>query len=621
MENGISCVNCATMADLTAEMDRGVGTVFMAEEALVRDDIRPLVHKIKSQPPWSDLPVILITRHASDSPAIAQAVATLGNVLLLERPTRINALLNVAQAALRARRRQFQARDLIIAREEVTRALQESEQRYRTLVEQVKDYAIFMVDSDGRPTSWNEGVHRVLGFEEAEFIGTDITPIIFTPEDLAQGVPEAEFSQAATAGTAGNDRWMRRKDGKRFWASGVTTGLRNSHGELIGYSKVMRDLTDQKHADEALKQADRRKDEFLATLAHELRNPLAPLRNSLHILQLTACDEPAIERICKTMERQVDHLVRLVDDLMEVSRITRGTIDLRKENIELAAVARAAIETSRPLIDAAGVQLAISLPQEPVMLNGDPVRLGQVFINLLNNAAKYTNEDGQIWFTARREGNEAVVSVRDTGVGIEPESLAKVFDMFMQVDRSTTRAQGGLGIGLTLVRSLVEMHGGSVAAISEGPGLGSEFIVRLPLSTEEWTAAQAPSSTAPEGVLPSCRILVVDDNVDSATTLGMLLKFLGADVHLAHDGPAALDAVRKHRPNVVLLDIGMPGMDGYEVARRVREDDEIGDVKLIALTGWGQADDRRRTREAGFDHHLVKPADVTALRALLVSLS
>jgi two-component system CheB/CheR fusion protein len=620
IEKQIGCCVCNDVAGLAGEMERGVGAVLLAEEALVQDDIRLVLDNINRQPPWSDLPVIVITRHAAESPANARAINVLGNVLLLERPTRLKALVNAAQSALRARRRQFQARDLNIAREQAARALQDSEERYRTLVEQIRDYAIFMVDLDGRPTSWNEGVRRVLGFEEAAFLGADISVQIFTPEDVAQGIPELELQQAATTGTAGNDRWMRRRDGSRFWASGVTTAVRNPVGQLIGYSKVMRDLTDHKHNEEALKQADRRKDEFLATLAHELRNPLAPLRNSLNILQLTASGDPATERICETMERQVNHLVRLVDDLLEVSRITRGKIELRREVVELASVARNAIETSRPLIDAAGIQLAISLPQERITLYGDPVRLGQIFANLLNNAAKYTNEGGQIWFTARSESGEAVISVRDTGIGIPKDVLPKVFDMFMQVDRATNRSQGGLGIGLTLVRSLVELHSGSVSAQSDGPGTGSEFVVRLPLAKAEAKSQRPHEPLAPARALPFRRILVVDDNVDSAATLGMLLKFLGADVQTANDGRAALDAIGKYKPDVVLLDIGMPGMDGFEVAKQIRTHNEFDNITLIALTGWGQEDDRRRTREAGFDHHLVKPADISALQALLVSL-
>ncbi len=489
-EKGMDCEICDDVQSLVQEMERGVGVVILAEEAFVRDNIRPVVEFLERQAAWSDLPIIMVTRHGADSPSVTEAAKLLGNVTLLERPTRLNALLTAAKAGLRARRRQFQARDLLLAR---TRA------------------------------------------------------------------------------------------------------------------------------EESLRQADRRKDEFLATLAHELRNPLAPLRNSVHILQLTASDDPAVARLCETMERQVTHLVRLVDDLLEVSRITRGKIELRKENVELAAIARNAIETSRPVIDAAKVQLAISLPQEPIYVHGDPVRLAQVVANLLNNAAKYTNEGGQIWFTARHENGEAVISIRDTGIGIAADLLPKVFDMFMQVDGATERSQGGLGIGLTLVRSLVELHGGSVYVRSDGPGMGSEFVVRLPAVAEERAPAGLAPTAAASGI-ESRRILVVDDNVDSAKTLGILLKYLGADVQIVHSGVDAIEAIGKFQPGVVLLDIGMPGMDGYEVARRVRERREFEGVTLIALTGWGQEDDRRRTREAGFDHHLVKPADIVALQSLLVTL-
>ena len=618
-EQGISCAVFETLASLTQEMNRGVGAVLLPEEALLRHDIGSVTEVIERQPAWSDLPVILVTRHGTDSVA-TNVVRSLGNVILLERPTRINALVNAAQNALRARQRQFQSRDLTVAREQAAEALRETHQRYRMLVEQVKDYAIFMIDVNGRATSWNEGVHRVFGYEEAEFLGSDVKSQIFTPEDLERGVPETELREAAAHGSTTGDRWMLRKDGSRFWASGITTALRDASGTLVGYTKVKRDLTSSKQAEEALKQADRRKDEFLATLAHELRNPLAPLRNSLHILQLSKSNDSTTERLCETMERQVNHLVRLVDDLLEVSRITRGTIELRKELVDLAAVVRNAIETSRPLIDTAGLQLAISLPQVPLTLFGDPVRLSQIFANLLNNAAKYTNPGGQIWFSARREGPEVVVSIRDNGIGIPTDVLPKIFDMFMQVDRTTNRSQGGLGIGLTLVRSLTELHEGSISARSPGTGKGSEFIVRLPLMKTEPESKALKSKRGANQVLPDRRILVVDDNVDSATSLGMLLKCLGADVQVAHSGPAALAAIESHRPDVVLLDIGMPGMDGYEVAKRIRERAEFGEITLIALTGWGQEEDRRRTREAGFNHHLVKPADITTLKSLLVSL-
>jgi CheY-like chemotaxis protein len=393
--------------------------------------------------------------------------------------------------------------------------------------------------------------------------------------------------------------------------------VRNAAGKIIGASKVARDITDRKQAEAALREADRRKDEFLATLAHELRNPLAPIRNSLHILRMTAGNDPTAERVCEMMERQVNNMVRLVDDLMEVSRITRGLIDLRKEETDLAAVLRSAVETSRPLITAAEHQLAITIPQEPIPLYGDAIRLGQIFANLLNNAAKYTDRGGQIWLNARRDQNEVVVSVRDSGIGISAATLANVFEMFMQADRSSNRAQGGLGIGLTLVKRLTEMHGGTVSAHSEGPGQGSEFIVRLPVATVQPANTTQPPSSQRSTSLPQRRVLVVDDNEDSAASLGMLLEFLGTDVQIAHDGATALTIIESYRPDVVLLDIGMPGMDGFEVARRVRQHVDFNNILLIALTGWGQSEDRDRTRNAGFDHHLVKPADITALQSLL----
>jgi len=375
----------------------------------------------------------------------------------------------------------------------------------------------------------------------------------------------------------------------------------------------------QARTEEALREADRRKDEFLATLAHELRNPLAPIRNALHILRLTSCEEPATEQVCEMMERQVNQLVRLVDDLMEVSRITRGNVELRTEPVEIAAVIRSAVEFSRPLIEAAGHQLAISIPSGSLVVNGDPVRLAQVFSNLLNNAAKYMDAGGQIWLTVRRDGQNVAVSVRDTGVGISPEMLPHIFKMFTQVDRSKRQSQGGLGIGLTLVRSLVEMHGGHVEVRSAGLDQGSEFVVRLPVGRTSAEAAGTSAKPAPSQ-LPRHRVLVVDDNRDAAVSLSKLLELLGVEVQVAHDGPSALQMLPLYGPSIVLLDIGMPGMDGYEVARRIRQNPEWHGIMLIALTGWGQEEDRHRAQDAGFDHHLLKPANIDALKSILMAL-
>jgi len=372
-----------------------------------------------------------------------------------------------------------------------------------------------------------------------------------------------------------------------------------------------------------LRAADRSKEEFLAVLAHELRNPLAPIRNSLHIMRLSGELTPAGERVQEVMERQVSHLVRLVDDLMEVSRISRGKIELRKEPVELAEVMASAVEASRPLIEEARHQLAISLPTEPLTLEADGIRLAQILSNLLNNAAKYTEPGGQIWLTARQEAGEVAISVRDTGIGIPPEKLPHVFDMFAQVHVVGYRNTGGLGIGLTLVRRLVEMHGGRIEARSGGAGKGSEFTVRLPVSTRSRAESPQPQPRKAERSVPLAtkRVLVVDDNHDAADSLAMFLKFLGATVRVAYEGASAIEMVAKLRPEIVLLDIGMPMLDGYEVARRLRELPEGRDVLLVAMTGWGQEEDKRRTAQAGFDHHLVKPVDPVKLEKLLAEYS
>ncbi|MBL8826855.1 MAG: PAS domain S-box protein [Planctomycetaceae bacterium] len=373
-----------------------------------------------------------------------------------------------------------------------------------------------------------------------------------------------------------------------------------------------------------LRESDRRKDEFLAMLAHELRNPLAPISNSLHLLRLSTDLPPVVESVRDIMERQVNHMVRLVDDLLEVSRITRGKIELRKERVDLAAVISSAVETSRPAIDAAGHQLAISLPPQPMMLDADLVRLAQVIANLLNNAAKYTNHGGQIWLHVRQEGDEAVISVRDNGLGIPPSMLPRVFDMFAQADRNLSHSQGGLGIGLALAKSLVQLHGGRIEAHSAGPGTGSEFIVRLPLveeSVRPRPKAPAASAPVPQCELPVRRILVVDDTRAAAYTLGRLLEAMGQQVKVVFDGAEAVYLARSERPDIVISDVAMPGVDGYQLAQRLRREPQLADMILVALTGYGQDSDRREALEAGFDHHLIKPVDFHALRDLLASLA
>jgi signal transduction histidine kinase/DNA-binding response OmpR family regulator len=372
-----------------------------------------------------------------------------------------------------------------------------------------------------------------------------------------------------------------------------------------------------------LRDQDRRKDEFLAMLAHELRNPLAPLRNSLQILGVPSLDAAALEQSREMMERQVQQLVRLVDDLLDVSRVMRGKLVLHKEPVALATIVARAVETAQPFIDAQHHELTIALPSEPFLLEADPVRLAQVVGNLLANAAKYTEPAGRIWLSAEHEGDAAVIRVRDTGIGMAPDLLPRIFDLFVQADHTATRSQGGLGIGLTLVKNLVAMHGGTVEAHSAGLGRGSEFVVRLPLAARQrdQTApgknGQAAQTTPP----PGRRLLIVDDNRDAADSLALLLRLQGHDVQVVYDGQAALELVKAQRPELVFLDLGMTKMDGYEVARRIRQDPGLKTVRLAALTGWGQQDERRRTTQAGFDHHFVKPVDPAALQCLLADQS
>jgi PAS domain S-box-containing protein len=367
-----------------------------------------------------------------------------------------------------------------------------------------------------------------------------------------------------------------------------------------------------------LREADRLKDEFLAMLAHELRNPLAPIRNALYIMKQPTADTAMLQQVRDMAERQVQHMARLLDDLLDVSRISRGRIELRKESVDVAAVIQRTIEAVRPLLEERRHELTVSLPAEPLRVQADPTRLEQVLTNLLNNAAKYTDPGGHVWLTAEQGKDEIVLRVKDTGIGIAPEMLPRIFDLFVQAERQLDRAPGGVGIGLTLVKKLVQMHEGRIEAISAGLGQGSEFLVHLPVLPEQLSAPDTGASGKDHAAnLPAHRVLVVDDNQDAANTLALLLQLAGQDVQTVYDGPSALSVAKAFRPSLVFLDIGMPGMDGYEVARQLRQDAQCREVVLVALTGWGQQEDRRRSSEAGFDHHLVKPVEPDAVQQVL----
>ncbi|MCD6680148.1 MAG: ATP-binding protein [Burkholderiaceae bacterium] len=478
---------------ISRQLHSGVGAVLLADDSLDDRQLEALLAGLAGQPPWSDVPVVLLTRDRERSPCAARLAAMLTNLTSLDLPVSTASMASAVLAALRARRRQYEIRDQLIA---------------------------------------------------------------------------------------------------------------------------------QQRAEQALRDADRRKDEFLATLAHELRNPLAPIRTGLQALgRLPPGEDAQATRLRQMMERQLQLLVKLIDELLDVSRISNGNVRLERERVDMRSVVEAALESSGPMLDAAGHELHVDLPDVPVWVLGDPTRLAQVVGNLLTNAAKYTSFGGSIRVVLRADGADAVVRVSDNGAGIPPEMLDQVFDLFVQVDHTRERAQGGLGIGLSLVRKMMTLHGGSVTAESPGLGRGSTFTVRLP--TLGIGSADSSTDIEPRAGgrgLRRLRMLVVDDNVDAADTLVMLLEACGHEMRAAYSGTAALQLARQFRPDVVLCDIGLPRIDGYTVASRLRDDPHFASTLLVAVSGWGTEDVKRRSRNAGFDFHLVKPVDLESVNRILERL-
>ncbi|BCT91323.1 hypothetical protein LYSHEL_03470 [Lysobacter helvus] len=491
-DNGLVGHVCRDAGELRAELALGAGAVLVGEELLQGEGVHAAVAEaLDSQGAWSDLPVLILTGRGADSLAVGDAVAMLGNVTLLERPMRVTALLSALRTALRARARQYEIRDHLMALE---------------------------------------------------------------------------------------------------------------------------------RARDAEAQAVRRKDEFLAMLAHELRNPLAPIRNALHVLSMDDADPERRAALRATMGRQVDHMVRLVDDLLEASRVSHGRIDLRRAVIDLREVLRNAVELSKPLVDAGCYTLRVDMPDVPLSVHADPVRLSQVFGNLLNNAAKYGRPGGRIWVRASAVGDAVVVEVADDGIGIESSVLPHVFELFTQGRRDRHRLQDGLGIGLALVKQLVEQHDGRVEVNSDGLDQGTRVLVRLPRLVQATPEAEEAQDLAPVSrplESEALRVLIVDDNEDAARTLALMVELLGMEYRIACDGETALEEAARFSPQVGLLDIGLPGMDGYELARRLRNDPRHAGTVLIAITGWAGAQDQQKTRALGFADHFRKPADITRLSALL----
>ncbi len=519
---------------------------------------------------------------------------------------------------------------ILLAVEDITErrraevAVQTSEVRYRRLFETAKD-GILILDADtGKILDANPFMTDLLGYPLDGFVGKELWEIgLFSDKSENEGA----FRELQQHGYVRYDHLpLETNLGVRAEVEFVSNVYRVDHQHIAQCN--IRDISERSRLErqtmeQAVELSDlhRRKDEFLAMLSHEIRNPLAAISNAVQLLRLQQASENLIQQRARAIiERQTGQLKHLIDDLLEVSRITTGRVRLRRERVAMAGIVQAAVETVRPLIDQRRHELTVSLPPEPIWLHADASRLEQVVGNLLTNAAKYTDEGGHVWLTVQQEGDACVLRVRDTGVGIAAELLPHIFDLFMQAERLMDRSQGGLGIGLSLVRRLVELHGGTVE-VSSGPGQGSEFVVRLPVGP---LPALQPSPPVTEPVQPTAgglRVLVVDDNADMAEGLALLLKDAGHDARTVHDGPTAQQAVVDYKPHVVLLDIGLPGLNGYEVARWIRKEPALRSVVLVAMTGYGQESDRQISMKAGFNYHLVKPTDFKDVKAILAAIS
>jgi len=745
---GIEHALCPNLDGLARAVIAGAGAILMDQSVLADHGAPALRQLIAEQPPWSDLPVLLLAAAGMQFP-IDPMLETLGNVIVLERPVRGAALLGAARTALRARKRQYQTRSYLGQLEHAAAAARESEACFR-LATQAGAMATWDANRESGETIWSENHFPMFGYEPVQNGRAShmLWRRCLHPDDLERVMAEVRRAAEQQTTYATEYRIRRANDGAVRWisatgiffrdaanntirgtgvlfdcterrqmlddlrrseadladffenatlglhwvgADGIVLRANRAELELLGYARdeyighhiaefhdsrdaiddilarlcggetvhgyearlrckdgslkdvvisssalwedgkfihsrcFTQDVTERKRMEQTLRETDRRKDEFLATLAHELRNPLAPIRNAVELLRRRGPLDGDLVACRDLIERQVGQLGRLVDDLIDVSRVTRGKVELRRRRVALAEVIASAVETSQPLIQAAGHTLRQRVPQAPIYLDADAARLAQVFSNLLNNAAKYTPLPGLIALDVAREGGFAVVRVMDSGIGIPQSMLRQVFDMFVQVDLALERAQGGLGIGLTLVRLFTELHGGAVQASSNGPGTGSEFIIRLPiiegernmeLEVKPLQQATLNIETAVSGDAAR-RILIVDDNQDAADSLAALLGLMGNDVHIAYDGAQALEMVVAVEPQIVLMDIGLPKINGYDAARQMRGIAALPQPLLVALTGWGQVEDRRRSREAGFDHHLVKPVALDDLQAIL----
>jgi PAS domain S-box-containing protein len=645
--HGVSCLVVPDVLAACQAIHAAAGALVIAEETLVAD-YPHLIECIRAQPVWSDLPVVLLSSSGrSESPTLAELIPQLGNVSVVERPVRMSTLVSLIRSSLRARGRQYQVRQHLAEQEYAQKAIREAEQRFRLLVENIKDYAIFMIDTLGCVTSWNSGAEHMLGYSSDEILGEPAARF-FVAEGSGDATFEREMKEAQLTGRATSTGWRARKNGEHLYVEGVLSAVRDDDGRLLGYAKLMKDVTDRRRIEaerEYLLQSERAargeaerssrmKDEFLATLGHELRTPLNAILGWSQVLRRLGEGNTELSEGLKVIERNARAQAQIIEDLLDMSSIISGKVRLEMGKVELGSVLEASVNAVRPAAENKGIELKLLVNPPKGLVRGDPNRLQQVFWNLLTNAVKFTPKAGSVSITLDRVNSHFRVKVADTGEGIDAAFLPYVFERFRQADASTSRRHGGLGLGLSIVKQLVELHGGTINAASKGSGMGSTFTVELPAALESEPARQQGPRQQPvrpvtehvDGYLPTAnlegvRVLVVDDEPDARSLIERLLQDCEATVTTAGSASEAFEHVSRDVPDILLSDIGMPKEDGYSLIRRIRNlSGNAGRVPAIALTAYARAEDRARALQAGYQLHLAKPVEPMKLIAMVASL-
>ena len=645
---GIQCLLVRDVAALCSAIHDGAGALVIAEETLA-PGYEGLVECIGVQPVWSDLPVLLLSSSArSESATLAEIVPLLGNVSVVERPVRMSTLVSLVRSSLRARGRQYQVRAHLAQQEQAQKAIREAQERFRLLVENIKDYAIFMIDTEGRVASWNSGAEHMLGYSSNEIVGQGAA-CFFGAEGTGDSVLAREMREAQATGRATSTGWRACKTGAQLYVEGVLSAVRDEEGRLLGYAKLMKDVTDKRRIEaerEHLLQSERAarseaerssrmKDEFLATLGHELRTPLNAILGWSEVLRRTGSANAELAEGLKVIERNARAQAQIIEDLLDMSSIISGKVRLEMRKADLASVIDASLNAVRPAAETKGIELKVAIDPSSGPVRGDPNRLQQVFWNLLTNAVKFTPKAGRVSITLGNEGSHLTVTVADDGEGIDRAFLPYVFERFRQADASTSRRHGGLGLGLSIVKQLVELHGGSITAFSDGKGKGSTFKVKLPIMAIDvdlagrnglrnygWRSpSEQPDAYERPVDLEGVRVLVVDDEPDARSLIERLLQDCEATVTTAGSASEALEHVVREAPDVLLSDIGMPKEDGYSLMRRIRRlSGRASRIPAIALTAYARAEDRAKALQAGYQQHLTKPVEPATLIATVASL-